>query len=56
MQHYVVDPQPLEFARLSVVGASGPFAGIFGNPYAVMHSMFCPLARILKFLAKAGMK
>jgi hypothetical protein len=54
MRH--VDQVRLEFAHLSIGTASGPFAGIFGNPYDVLHSMFWPPARILKFPAKAGMK
>jgi hypothetical protein len=39
---------------MSRVGAAcGPFAGIFGNRFAILHSMFWPSARILKFPAKA---
>jgi hypothetical protein len=51
-----IDPQRLEYARLSIGYASGSWAGILGTPFAILHSMFCPSARIFKFPARAGKK
>jgi hypothetical protein len=54
--HYFgyVDPARLAYAQLSIGAACGPWSGVLGNPFAILHSMFWPPARILKFPAKAG--
>ena len=55
MRH--VDQARVELCRVSIGGASWfPFAGIFGNPHAVLHYMPCHTAHIIKFPVKAGMK
>jgi hypothetical protein len=45
-----VDPQRLEYSRLSIGATFGPWAGILGNPCAVLHMSY-PTARIIKFPA-----
>jgi hypothetical protein len=55
MQHEggYVDPRRLEFACLSIGVTVGPWAGVFGTPLAILHPMFAPSARILKFLRQS---
>ncbi len=56
--HYFgyVDPARLAYAQLSIGAACGQWSGVLANPFAILHSMFWPPARILKFPAKAGKK
>jgi hypothetical protein len=44
-RHFIIDPQRLQFARLSIGAVCGPFAGIFGSPNAVVHYMPLDAAR-----------
>jgi hypothetical protein len=41
--HYFgyVDPARLAYAQLSIGAACGPWSGVLGNPFAILHSMFC---------------
>jgi hypothetical protein len=49
--HYFgpIDPHRVDLGRASVGATSGPWAGIFGSPVAVLQRMPLYMARILAF-------